>query len=478
MAVAALWAGIVCPQLPLQALLRLLPDASSEAGPLATHELQHGRSLVVETNRAARMLGVHSGQRLADALAVAPGLRTLPRNRAAEQQLLEEVALAAYRYSHQVAISGDGVVLEIGGSCRLHGRLETLLEALDVEMGSLGLKLWRGIAPVAAAACLLAHAQMQVHTRTELEARLKAWPLQRLMLPAEESARLEGLGLKHLGELLALPRFEFERRLGRRLGLHIDRLLGRTPTPLKYWQPPEVFRQHLELPVPTHRSEALLFALNRILAQLQRWLQLRDRALTGLNVELRPEDPGRRIELHAGLSQPGFRRDKLLEILRLKLEPLKLDADISSLVVRAESTESFRPPQADLWSESATGDSWEALLDRLQARVGAENLCSIAPCPDHRPEKSWRWSEPGTSTASTASTGFAERPGWLLPKPRPCRIDDLRLIEGPERIESGWWDGHDCRRDYWIAHDRHGNRLWIFREYKPRRGWFVHGLFG
>jgi protein ImuB len=316
---------------------------------------------------------------------------------------------------------------------------------------------------------------MQVHTLSELESRLKAWPLQGLMLPAEESSRLEGLGLKHLGEVLALPRFEFERRLGRRLGLHIDRLLGRAPTPLKYWQPQEVFRQQIELPVPTHRSEALLFALNRILAQLQRWLQLRDRALTGLNVELRPEDQGRRIELRAGLNQPGFRRDNLLEILRLKLEPLKIDADIGSLVVRAESTESFRPPQADLWGESTSGDSWEALLDRLQARVGSENLRSIAPCPDHRPEKSWCWSEPGTSTAST---GFPERPGWLLPKPRPCRIDDLRLIEGPERIESGWWDGHDCRRDYWIAHDRHGNRLWIFREYKPRKGWFVHGLFG
>ena len=475
MARTALWTGIVCPQQPLQALLRLLPGASFEAEPLAIHELQRGRSLVVETNRAARMLGVRIGQRLADALAVAPALHTLTRDHAAEQQLLEEIALSAYRYSHQVAISGNGVVLEVGGSCRLHGRLETLLEALDAELNSLGLKLWRGTAPVAAAASLMARAQLQVLTLTELEACLRNWPLKRLMLPTDEYSRLERLGLKRLSELLALPRFEFERRLGRGLLLHIDRLLGRAPTPLKYWQPPEIFRQKIELPVPTHRSDALLFALNRVLMQLQRWLQLRDRALTGLKVELHPEDPGRCSELHAGLSQPGFQRDKLLEILRLKLEPLKLDANIGSLVVQADSTNSFRPPQADLWGESPTGDSWEALLDRLQARVGTENLCSITPCPDHRPERSWRWSEPGTSTVSAA---FPERPGWLLPKPRPCKINELRLIDGPERIESGWWDGHDCRRDYWIAHDRHGNRLWIFREYKPRTGWFVHGLFG
>jgi len=275
MARATLWAGIVCPQLALQALLRLLPGTPSNSAPLAVQQLQRDRSLIIETNRAARMLGVHPGQRLADALAVAPELETLARDRRAERQLLEEIALAAYRYSHQVAIGSDGVVLEVGGSRRLHGELGTLFEALDAELDTLGLKLWRGTAPVAAAAGLLARARMHVHTLAELEARLKAWPLDRLLLTGDEQRRLEGLGLKCLGEVLALPRFEFERRLGRKLGLHIDRLLGRAPTPLNYWQPPEIFRQQLELPVPTHRNEALLFALNRVLVQLQRWLQLR-----------------------------------------------------------------------------------------------------------------------------------------------------------------------------------------------------------
>ncbi|HKL52606.1 MAG TPA: hypothetical protein VJ902_01495, partial [Wenzhouxiangellaceae bacterium] len=102
-------------------------------------------------------------------------------------------------------------------------------------------------------------------------------------------------------------------------------------------------------------------------------------------------------------------------------------------------------------------------------------LCGIAPCPDHRPEKAWKWTAPGTTDTSADTP---PRPNWLLPEPRPCRADELRLIDGPERIEAGWWDGQDCRRDYWTAHDRHGNRLWVFREYKPREGWFVHGLFG
>lgn len=144
-------------------------------------------------------------------------------------------------------------------------------------------------------------------------------------------------------------------------------------------------------------------------------------------------------------------------------------------MLRADTTLEHRPPQADLWSGHNRGDAWPALLDRLRARLGEQALSSIAPHPDHRPEKAWSWVAPGT-TAPCHET--RPRPSWLLPEPRPCKRVDFRLEEGPERIEAGWWDGQDCRRDYWIAQDRHGRRVWIFHEHEPRSGWFLHGLFG
>jgi protein ImuB len=52
------------------------------------------------------------------------------------------------------------------------------------------------------------------------------------------------------------------------------------------------------------------------------------------------------------------------------------------------------------------------------------------------------------------------------------------LLAGPERIESGWWDGADVQRDYYIASDRHGARLWIYRECAGTKPWFLHGIFG
>ena len=53
----------------------------------------------------------------------------------------------------------------------------------------------------------------------------------------------------------------------------------------------------------------------------------------------------------------------------------------------------------------------------------------------------------------------------------------LTLAAGPERIESGWWDGGDARRDYFVAIDSAGRRLWIFRDPRPPGGWFLHGVF-
>lgn len=42
-----------------------------------------------------------------------------------------------------------------------------------------------------------------------------------------------------------------------------------------------------------------------------------------------------------------------------------------------------------------------------------------------------------------------------------------------ERIESGWWDGQEIRRDYTTL-DIDGTRIWVFREIKTGN-WFLQG---
>ncbi len=72
------------------------------------------------------------------------------------------------------------------------------------------------------------------------------------------------------------------------------------------------------------------------------------------------------------------------------------------------------------------------------------------------------------------------RPVWLLDAPL-LLAGDLILEQGPERIESGWWDGKGVARDYYIArranaHAPQGATLWVFQERQSQR-WYLHGMF-
>jgi protein ImuB len=73
------------------------------------------------------------------------------------------------------------------------------------------------------------------------------------------------------------------------------------------------------------------------------------------------------------------------------------------------------------------------------------------------------------------------RPLWLLDSPEPCDVRPLVFEEGPECIESGWWDGHDVARDYYVTRNGQGARLWVFRNRRAAADdgacWFLHGWF-
>ncbi len=116
------------------------------------------------------------------------------------------------------------------------------------------------------------------------------------------------------------------------------------------------------------------------------------------------------------------------------------------------------------------------MIERLRARLGDDAVYGVSPIAEHRPESASRRVHELRRAAAPAVAGKggdegAPRPVWLLGEPLllsgredSCSLRrGLILEQGPERIESGWWDGADIARDYYIARDGAG-AWWVFRE--------------
>jgi protein ImuB len=100
-------------------------------------------------------------------------------------------------------------------------------------------------------------------------------------------------------------------------------------------------------------------------------------------------------------------------------------------------------------------------MPEVSSRAGSTTLTPVS-----------RQRESGPSVAS-----IRHRPLWLLSRALPLRGPPPTILAGPERIESGWWDGGDTRRDYYVVQTREGQRAWAFLMPGSNDGWMLHGWF-
>jgi len=404
----------------------------------------------------------------------------------AERAALELLALWALQWSSQVSIDpADGaghdpaLWIEIGASSRLFGGHAALRERIATDLASLGYTHRLGTAPTPAGAALLARAGLATvaTTRTQLRQQLAPLPLTLLALPDESLAALQDAGLQCIGELLALPTAAIAQRFGPGASLYLQRLCGEAREPLRMVRPSQRFTSRCEFAGPVTDTTALLFPLQRLLAGLQGFLRSRDRAVQRYTLCL---EHHRRAatRLTIGLARPGRDAAQLLALARERLAAGTLDAAVHGLAIEAHELLQPLVLQSDLFSRAAQHtEQLQQVIDRLAARLGESAVQTLRGAADHRPERAWRMSAASITAPAAAPEGTAApvRPCWLLPE--PLHIDrPQELLAGPERIESGWWDGADIARDYYLARGADGAQLWVFHDLR-NGAWCVHGLW-
>ncbi|MEO8159856.1 MAG: DNA polymerase Y family protein [Arenimonas sp.] len=487
-----LWACLLLPRLALDAVQRrLVDDAHGHAFALITGPAQ--RRVLLDANAAARAAGLLPGQPLLAAQALLPHVAVLehdPREDAALRQLL---AAWAYRYSSMVCLQGeDAIVLEVQGSLGLFGpwpRLERLLRA---DLRELGIEHRIALAPTPLGAGVLAAGAdgMAIADATQLQRMLGRAPIADARLPETQVQAMAAMGLRRLRQLFELPRAGLARRFGEGLLLHLDRLRGEAPDPREWYRPPDAFERRIEFNHEISHHPALLFPLRRLVNDLGAYLAGRDGGVQRFFMVLEHEDMAV-IEGHAprterkppdsevavGLLAPERDPARLFELARARLEQCRIPAPVRALRLVARELPPFVPAGRDLFdARPAQALPWEALRERLRARLGPQALYQLAGHADPRPEQATRRNT--VLVREPEPLALPARPAWLLPRPLPLRDHALRVLAGPERIESGWWDGGDVRRDYYLVETSQGQRAWAFLPAGETGGaWMLHGWF-
>ena len=215
----------------------------------------------------------------------------------------------------------------------------------------------------------------------------------------EHRDALQGMGLHTLGDLRRLPRSGLARRFGEALLTELDRARGDCPDPREALVPEPRFEARVELFERADSSEQLLHGAMLLLAQLVAWAQAQHARIGGFTLAMRHEprhrgdtDTPAHTELPLALAEACNDVQHLQLLLRERLARLSLPAPTLALRLRCDQLQRSAAPNGELFPSAASAQQGLLrLVERLQARLGPDQVQQPVLCADHRPERSTAW---------------------------------------------------------------------------------------
>jgi len=421
-------------------------------------------------------------------LAVRPELRCIDADPKAEATAVEQLAALAHGLGGPVHVehrrpcpdypAGYAAVwVEVGRSEQLFGGRAAVLAAARQRLQEQHLACGVAIAPTLEGAWLAAQLEdgAILTSADDLHAWLDRVPVGHLPLPASVRDGLRASGVGRCGALMSLPTDQLSRRFSAATTHYLDRLAGRAEDPRLPHRLPRCFEQGLRFDSSVHYVEGLGFPMRRLLGALSLYLRARDAGTRQIRLKLEHEDTPV-TTLGITLSAPARDADYWLLMTRERLARLKLPAPVVAIRLACDAFSPMEAPQLDLFDTGrAQADAWRQTVERLIARLGVEAVWGMGLAADHRPECAWQRLPLQARAADAASAPPLERPDWLFDPPRPM-TEPPQVSGEPERIESGWWEGRDSRRDYYITRTVQGARLWVYQDRNDQH-WYLHGLW-
>lgn len=387
----------------------------------------------------------------------------------------------------------DGLLLEVRGSLKLFGGLAAIKRKLIEEIESRNWPFNVSTAPTPLGALWLArYGNVDCFGRDDLRRRISELSLTVTAWPDDIIALLADIGVSRIGDCLRLPRGGFARRVGRRCRADLDRALGNAPDPRVEFALPERLGWKIDLAAESTNHTVLQQAIEPMLDSLVTDLRRLQHQAGELEITFHHRQRPATVK-HLRLVRPTIEKQRFLRPLAVQLEYMSLPAPVVGVSLSVPAVEAMDIEAPALFDDSggapaADRGSRAALIECLRGRLAPEQVHGLRLKAEHRPERVWARRvnlSSGTASKQAVSPWAQRRPLWILPAPLPLADGIARLryrgrvrpLTGPERIESGWWDGEDIGRDYYTAATEAGERLWIYRDCLTR-DWYLHGIFG
>lgn len=475
-------------------------------------ETAHG-PVIDAASPLARAAGAAGGMRLADARMLAPQLVALPSEHEDTLRSLERMALAAQRWGPWSMVDGaDGVLVDTTGSAHLFDGEAAMLAMMAQRYAAQGYTCRVALAPNAGAAWALSHygrEQCAITDPAALPGAVAPLPSAALRLNADTLLLLTRLGLKSVGDLMAVPRESLARRFRNRRSaesnplVRLDQILGRAPemiVPLVEQVPPSTERRLLE---PVLHVSLLARIVGDLSLDLSRTLEAARLGARRLVLHLWRVD-GDAVRRVVELASPSRDPAHLARLFDERLDDIDAGFGIDQARLTAVWAEALEEAQDRLDAPATNGTTLPVLIDRLVTRLGAGSVARLAPRQSHLPERAQRRLPPEAAPPATQyDLGFHQRPLKLLDRAEPIAViyatpeglprrfrwrgalHDIARAEGPERIAPEWWRQRSSARlrDYYRIEDARGRRYWIYRHGLVGDGrgdlpeWYLHGFF-
>jgi protein ImuB len=494
------------PAFPLQLLLRRHPEWAPYPAAVVAEDKPQG--LILWVNERARQHGVLPGLRYAAAFSLATDLRAGAVAPTEIQKTIGELTYRLMCFTPEVEPSAEepGVFWLNGMGLKLvYPSSEKWVHALhaDIAAQKFQVSVVAGFTRFGTYAVAKTKKGITVFNNpTEERQAAHEVPLHRLNLDPDFRDTLFKLGIKTVGALLALPPVGLRERFGPKAYRLHRMAAGDLWTPLNPYQPEEVVRQHRILDDPESDTTRLLFLIKQQLHPMLAALAARAQALAALWLSFLVDSSGW-LKEPIRPAVPTLDSSQILDLVRLRLESMRLSAGIAEIALEAEAC-AATAEQLRLFSEGPKRDLDAAnrALARLRAEFGADAVVQAKLANGHLPEARFSW-EPlsrvklprndlnglndldvlNCPAAKVLMRRIMAKPiplpggprhthedGWLILGHKYGSVDKL---SGPYVLSGGWWN-KEIQRDYYYAETRRGAIAWVYYD-RVRRRWFLQG---